>query len=244
VYYGIIIAIGATAVTWFIASYVIEISGANRELIEAVAALSATAVLFYVSFWILNKIEHKKWMEFVKAKVWQASTTGGTIVFVMLSFFTVYREGFETVLFYEAMFGFAKYMEMYVGLGFVVGLATLLGVYYITRKLGKRLPLKMLFGLTMGVGAYLSIAFLGNAIRELQTLDIVPYTSLLGIIPRLDINMATMTGIYPTLETIVSQIILLGVYLTAASYVLILRPKREEKISAMRKSRSELDETH
>jgi high-affinity iron transporter len=244
VYYGIIIAIGATAVTWFIASYVIEISGANRELIEAVAALSATAVLFYVSFWILNKIEHKKWMEFVKAKVWQASTTGGTIVFVMLSFFTVYREGFETVLFYEAMFGFAKYMEMYVGLGFVVGLATLLGVYYITRKLGKRLPLKMLFGLTMGVGAYLSIAFLGNAIRELQTLDIVPYTSMLGIIPRLDINMATMTGIYPTLETLVSQIILLGVYLVAASYVLILRPKREEKISAMRKSRSEIDETH
>ena len=244
VYYGVIIGIGATAVTWFIASYVIEISGANRELIEAVAALSAMAVLFYVSFWILNKIEHKKWMEFVKAKVWQASTTGGTIVFVMLSFFTVYREGFETVLFYEAMFGFAKYMEMYVGLGFVIGLATLLGVYYVTRKLGKRLPLKMLFGLTMGVGAYLSIAFLGNAIRELQTLDIVPYTSLLGIIPRLDINMATMTGIYPTLETIVAQIILLGVYLVATSYVLILRPKREEKISAMRKSRSEVDETH
>jgi high-affinity iron transporter len=244
VYYGIIIAIGATAVTWFIASYLIEISGANRELIEAIAALSATAVLFYVSFWILNKIEHKKWMEFVKAKVWQASTTGGTVVFVMLSFFTVYREGFETILFYEAMFGFAKYMEMYVGLGFVVGLATLLGVYYVTRKLGKRLPLKMLFGLTMGVGAYLSIAFLGNAIRELQTLDVVPYTSLLGIIPRLDINMATMTGIYPTLETIISQIILLGVYLVAASYVLILRPKREEKISAMRKSRREVDETH
>ncbi|HXW02213.1 MAG TPA: FTR1 family protein, partial [Candidatus Nitrosotenuis sp.] len=244
VYYGIIIAIGATAVTWVIASYLIEISGANRELIEAVAALSATAVLFYVSFWILNKIEHKKWMEFVKAKVWQASTTGGTIVFVMLSFFTVYREGFETILFYEAMFGFAKYMEVYVGLGFVVGLATLLGVYYVTRKLGKRLPLKMLFGLTMGVGAYLSIAFLGNAIRELQTLDVLPYTSLLGIIPRLDINMATMTGIYPTLETIVSQIILLGVYLVAASYVLILRPKREEKISAMRKSRREADETH
>jgi high-affinity iron transporter len=96
----------------------------------------------------------------------------------------------------------------------------------------------------MGIGAYLSIAFLGNAIRELQTLDIIPYTSMLGIIPRLDINMATMTGIYPTLETIVSQIILLGVYLAAASYVLILRPKREEKISAMRKSRSEIDETH
>lgn len=242
VYYGIIIAIGATAVTWFVASYLITISGANRELIEAIAALSATAVLFYVSFWILNKIEHKKWMEFVKAKVWQASTTGGTIVFVMLSFFTVYREGFETVLFYEAMFGFAKYMETYVGLGFVLGIASLLGVYVVTRKIGKRLPLKMLFGLTMGVGAYLSIAFLGNAVRELQTLDILPFTSLLGIIPRLDINMAKMTGIYPTLETIIAQIIMLGIYLAAASYVLVLKPRREEKIATMRKSRREVDE--
>ncbi len=181
-------------------------------------------------------------MEFVKAKVWQASTAGGTIVFVMLSFFTVYREGFETVLFYEAMFGFAKYMEMYVGLGFVFGMASLLGVYFVTRKLGKRLPLKMLFGLTMGVGAYLSIAFLGNAVRELQTLDILPFTSLLGIVPRFDINMAKMTGIYPTLETIIAQIIMLGIYLAAASYVLVLKPKREEKIATMRKSRREIDE--
>jgi high-affinity iron transporter len=244
VYYGIVLAICATAITWAIASYIIHLSGANREFIEAIAALSATAVLFYVSFWILNKIEHKKWMEFVKAKVWQASTTGGVAVFVLLSFFTVYREGFETVLFYEAMFGFAKYMELYVGLGFVLGIGVLLAVFYVTRKLGKRLPLKMLFGLTMGVGAYLSIAFLGNAIRELQTLDLMPFTSMIGTIPRLDINMAKMTGIYPTLETVIGQIILLAVYLAASAYVLVLRPKREEKIASLRKSRREVDETH
>ena len=146
VHYGIGLAIGATAVTWVIASYIIEISGANRELIEAIAALSATAVLFYVSFWILNKIEHKRWMEFVKAKVFQASAAGGTSVFIMLSFFTVYREGFETVLFYQAMFSFAKYMEFYVGLGFILGIVSLLGIYFGFRKLGKRLPLRALFG--------------------------------------------------------------------------------------------------
>jgi high-affinity iron transporter len=49
--------------------------------------------------------------------------------------------------------------------------------------------------------------------------------------------VAAMTGIYPTLETVVGQVILLGVYLTAVSWVLILRPKRENKIAAMRKSR-------
>ncbi|WP_082697440.1 FTR1 family protein [Nitrosopumilus sp. Nsub] len=236
-YYGVVAAIGATGITWVIASYIIEISGANRELIEAIAALSATAILFYVSFWVLNKIEHKKWMEFVKAKVWQATTTGSVMVFVGLAFFTVYREGFETVLFYQAMSSFAKYMEVYVILGFIVGMGSLLLLFYIMRKLGKRLPLRALFGLTMGVGAYLSIAFLGNAIRELQVIEIMPYTGMIGIIPRLDINLAAMTGIYPTLETVVGQIILLGIYLAAASYVLVLRPKRENKIAEMRKSR-------
>ena len=242
VHYGIGLAIGATAVTWVIASYIIEISGANRELIEAIAALSATAVLFYVSFWILNKIEHKRWMEFVKAKVFQASAAGGTSVFIMLSFFTVYREGFETVLFYQAMFSFAKYMEFYVGLGFILGIASLLGIYFGFRKLGKRLPLRALFGLTMGIGAYLSIAFLGNAIREFQVLDFIPYTSMLGTIPRLDINVATMTGIYPTLETTVGQIVLLAVYLVASLYVLVLRPKRQKALASMRKSRAQVDE--
>jgi len=242
VYYGVVAAFAATAVTWIIASYIIEISGANRELIEAIAALSATAVLFYVSFWVLNKIEHKKWMEFVKAKVWQATTTGSVMVFVMLSFFTVYREGFETVLFYQAMSGFAKYMEVYVGLGFIIGLISLLGLYYVMRKLGKRLPLRALFGLTMGVGAYLSIAFLGNAIRELQILDIVPYTGLIGIVPRLDINLAMMTGIYPTLETIIAQVVLLGVYLVASTYILIMRPRKEQQLASMRKSRKDSDE--
>ncbi len=242
VHYGIGLAIGATAVTWVIASYIIEISGANRELIEAIAALSATAVLFYVSFWILNKIEHKRWMEFVKAKVFQASAAGGTSVFIMLAFFTVYREGFETVLFYQAMFSFAKYMEFYVGLGFILGILSLLGIYFGFRKLGKRLPLRALFGLTMGIGAYLSIAFLGNAIREFQVLDFIPYTSMLGTVPRLDINVATMTGIYPTLETTVGQIVLLAVYLVGSLYILVLRPKRQKALASMRKSRSEVDE--
>jgi high-affinity iron transporter len=88
----------------------------------------------------------------------------------------------------------------------------------------------------------LSIAFLGNAIRELQIIEIVPYTGLIGIIPRLDINLAMMTGIYPTLETIVAQVILLGVYLAASSYILILRPRKELQLVSMRKSRNISDE--
>ena len=241
VYYGALIGMGATAITWVIASYVIQISGAHQELIEALAALSATAVLFYVSFWILNKIETKKWMEFVKAKVWQASATGGVAVFVLLAFFTVYREGFETVLFYQAMFGFAKYMEIYVALGFVLGLGLLAVAYYAMRKIGRKLPLRWLFGLTMGVGAYLSVAFIGDAIQELQILDWVPTTNLIGIIPRLDINLSTMTGIHPTLETLLGQVVLLTIYIVAGFYVLVAKPRKEMQIANMRKSRAQVE---
>lgn len=241
VYYGIIIAAGATAVTWFIAQYIIELSGASRELIEAIAGISAVAVLFWVSFWVLNKIETKKWIEFVKAKVWKATTTGSLMVFVMLSFFTVYREGFETVLFYQAIFSFAKYMEWYVIAGLISGLVVIIGVALVVRRIGKKLPLRALFGFTMGIGAYMSIAFIGNAVREFQELGYISTTPLIGIVPRFDINLATMTGIHPTLESVVAQIILLSIYVVGSLYILVIQPKRQKSIEASRKSMADLE---
>lgn len=240
VYYGIVLAFAATAVTWFVAQFIIEVAGASKALIEAIAGVSAVAVLFWVSFWILNKVETKKWIEFVKAKVWKATTTGSVMVFVMLSFFTVYREGFETVLFYQAMISFAKYMEWYVAAGLLIGLGVITGITFVIRKLGKKLPLRVLFGLTMGIGAYMSIAFMGNAVREFQEVGYISTTDLIGTVPRLDINMAAMTGIHPTLETIVAQVVLLAVYLAGSLYVLVLQPRRNKAIESARKSRAEL----
>jgi high-affinity iron transporter len=241
VYYGIIIAAAATAVTWFIAQYIVELSGASRELIEAIAGLSAVAVLFWVSFWVLNKIETKKWIEFVKAKVWKATTTGSLMVFVMLSFFTVYREGFETVLFYQAIFSFSKYMEWYVISGLISGLIVIIGVALVVRRLGKKLPLRVLFGLTMGIGAYMSIAFMGNAVREFQELGYISTTPLIGIVPRFDINLATMTGIHPTLETVVAQMILLSIYVIGSLYILVIQPRKRKRIEESRKSIADLE---
>ena len=241
VYYGIIISIAATAVTWSLAQYLIEISGANREIIEAVAGISAVAILFWVSFWVLNKIETKKWIEFVKAKVWKATTTGSVVVFVMLSFFTVYREGFETVLFYQAMLSFAKYMEWYVIAGLLSGLAVIIGIVFLIRRLGRKLPLRLLFGLTMAVGAYMSIAFMGNAIRSFQEIGYISTTSLIGVVPRLDINLADMTGIHPTLESVIAQLILLAIYTIGSLYILIIQPRRKKAIENARKSMADLE---
>lgn len=236
IYFGILLAIGATAVIWILASHMIQITGASRELIEGVAGVSAVAVLFWVSFWVLNKVETKKWIEFVKSKVWQATTTGSVMVFVMLSFFTIFREGFETVLFYQSMFSYAKYMESYVIAGLVIGLGIVIFVAFIIKKLGKRLPLRVLFGLTMGIGAYMSVAFIGNAVRSFQEADYIHTTPMIGVIPRLDINIASMTGIHPTLESFVAQLVLLGIYAVGSTYVLIIVPRKKKKIELARKS--------
>ena len=241
IYYGLLLAAAATGISWFIAEHIIEISGASRELIEAIAGVSAVGVLFWVSFWVLNRIETKKWIEFVKAKIWKATTTGGVTVFIMLSFFTVYREGFETVLFYQAMLSFAKYMEWYVIAGMILGLTVIIGIAFIVRKLGKKLPLRVLFGLTMGIGAYMSITFIGNAVRSFQEAGYISATHMIGIIPRLDINLAAMTGIHPTLETVVAQLILLSVYIVGSLYVLIIQPRRKKKVEKLRKSMADVE---
>ena len=86
----------------------------------------------------------------------------------------------------------------------------------------------------------MSIAFMGNAVRALQELGVVPTTPLFGIVPRLDINLATMTGIHPTLESVVAQIILLSIYLIGSLYILVLKPRRQKAIETARKSMADL----
>jgi high-affinity iron transporter len=123
----------------------------------------------------------------------------------------------------------------------ISGLAMILGVAYVMRKVGRKLPLRLLFGVTMAVGAYMSIAFMGNAVRSLQELGYIHTTPMFGIIPRLDINVAEMTGIHPTLETFVAQVILLGIYLAGSLYILVIQPKRKRKMEMARKSIADIE---
>ena len=88
----------------------------------------------------------------------------------------------------------------------------------------------------------MSIAFMGNAVRELQELGVVPTTPLVGIVPRLDINLATMTGIHPTLESVIAQVVLLSIYLIGSLYILVLKPRRQKAIESARKSMADLHE--
>ena len=71
-----------------------------------------------VSFWLVSRLDHKHWLEFMRARVASAVSAGSAGAFAGLGFTAVYREGFETVLFYQALAIFAKGLELYVALGF------------------------------------------------------------------------------------------------------------------------------
>jgi high-affinity iron transporter len=93
----------------------------------------------------------------------------------------------------------------------------------------------------MAIGAYMSIAFIGNAIREFQEIGYISTTHLFGIIPRLEINLCNNGQVFiPTLETTIAQILLLSVYLVGCLYILIMQPRRKKLAETSRKSMANL----
>src|SRR3954469_24668595 len=166
--WGVAAALAATAVVWALATLVIDVAPLSRELLEAVTALVAVVVLVVVSFWLVSRLEHRRRMEFMRARVASAMAAGTTAAFVGLGFTAVFREGFETVLFYQALALFAQGLILWVVLGAIAAAVALAGVRYAIPSLGKRLPLKPLLVGGAGVLLLMSVAFVGNAIRSLQ----------------------------------------------------------------------------
>src|SRR5215210_5746796 len=127
---GVLAAVGATAVTWVVATLLIDLAPVNRELLEAITALLAVAVLILVSFWLVARLEQRRRMEFMRARVATAIAAGSATAFAVLGFLAVYREGFETVLFYKALVLFADGLTLWIALGAVVAAAALGAIGY------------------------------------------------------------------------------------------------------------------
>ena len=101
---GVGAALGASVATAVAIETVFHLSPARQEMLEGVTMVVAAIVLFYVSYWLLSKMEVVKWNHFVKSKVNDALTSGSSLALASAAFLAVYREGFETVLFYKALF--------------------------------------------------------------------------------------------------------------------------------------------
>lgn len=232
--YGVLAALGATGVTWLLTTLVIDLAPLDRELLEAATALAAVAVLFLVSFWLVSRLEQRRWLEFMRARVAAAIAAGSALAFAGLGFTAVYREGFETVLFYQALLLFAQGLALWVMLGVAVAALALAGVGYAILRLGKRLPLRSMLLTGASVLLLLSVAFVGNAVRSLQEGDVIAVTPIEGGWARLPVFLAELTGIHPTREGIAAQVALLGLYLLGVGYMFAWRPVRKRRVGEAR----------
>jgi high-affinity iron transporter len=228
---GVLAAVIASGITWVLATLVIDIAPVNRELLEAITALFAVVVLIGVSFWLVQRLEHKRRMEFMRARTAAAMAAGSTAAFVGLGFTAVYREGFETVLFYQALALFAEGLGLWVWLGIAAAVVALGAVGYAILGLGKKLPLKPMLITGASILLLLSVAFAGNAVRSLQDADVIGITPVHGGWARLPVFVAELTGIHPTRQGLITQAVLLAIFALGAAWVFWLSPLRARRTS-------------
>jgi high-affinity iron transporter len=226
-------AVVATAVTFFAIGAVLNALPFGREVLEAVTAMLAVAVLFYVSFWLIARLEHKRWMEFLRTRVWSAVSVGSTAALAMIGFTAIYREGFETALFYQALLTFGAGLGGYVALGLGLGIVALVIVSYAIFRLGRRLPVRAFLTTAVVILMATSITFLGNAVRSLQEADVVRLSSLAGW-PHAPIFLAQALGYWPSRETIGAQVVLATIYVLGAVYMFAVRPRLHGRASGRR----------
>jgi high-affinity iron transporter len=220
VYWGSVAALGFSVVMAVILNAITSTaSGRNQEIIEGATMLLAVVVLFYVSNWMVSKAEAEAWSQYIEGKVQSSITKGSMFSLAFAAFLAVFREGAETILFYQALLaGNTNYVNM-VWLGFGIGAAALVIIYILIRVLSLRLPLKPFFLGTSILLFVMSISFVGAGIKEFQEGGVIPVTML-------PFNFTVdILGIYPTLQTLAPQALLLAV--TIVTFVFQLRKNKQ-----------------
>ena len=212
VYFSSLFAVFASVLAAILLHTVVGLSGANQEIMEGAAMLLATVVLFFISNWMLSKSESKAWKNYVEGKVQSAVSTGSSFALGFAAFLAVFREGAETIIFYQAMLADAKeHMDMvWYGLG--VGTIVLTVVFVVIRFGTVKLPLKPFFICTSALMYLMAIAFAGGGVKELQEADIIQVT------PVDFVHSVEILGIYPTVETLVPQLFMVMAVIASVIY--------------------------
>jgi high-affinity iron transporter len=223
VYIGSLLALGASVVMAAILNSMAGVeNGANQEIVEGVTMLIAVVVLFYVSNWMVSKAEAAAWTGYIAGKVQSSVSRGSVFSLAFTAFLAVFREGAETILFYQALLsGTATYFNM-LWLGLAVGCGALVVIYILIRVLSVKLPLKPFFLGTSTLMFLMSISFLGTGIKELQEGNVV------GVTPVSGLTSVDILGIYPTLETLIPQLLLLVV--TVVTFAVQIKKWKKSRV--------------
>jgi high-affinity iron transporter len=205
VYGSSVAALIASALAAVALQYVFEMSGtANQEIMEGAAMLLAVAVLFFVSNWMVSKAESEAWKNYIENKVQTAVETGSRFALGAAAFLAVFREGAETILFYQALFAETETYKNMAWAGFGAGCVVLVFIFLAVRYGSLVIPIKPFFMGTSVLMYIMSIAFAGGGVKELQEADVVSVT------PVSFVESVDILGIYPTVETLLPQMALLA----------------------------------
>ena len=160
------LALLAGLATWALAAYVIDVSGAQRELLEGCTALFASVMVLWLGVWMHDRRHAAAWQDYIKSSLVGG---GGRFGFAILAFFSVYRELFEVILFYETLWlqaGPAGHNAVLAG--GATALVLLVGLAWVILRGSAKLPLALFFGINAALLCALSVVFAGHGVKALQ----------------------------------------------------------------------------
>lgn len=214
---GTVLGVVASAGTAALLATVFRLRPGTTEVVEGAAMLLASLVLFWVSYWIISKAEAERWQRYIQGKVQHALAAGSGAALAAAAFLAVYREGFETVLFYQALIGSAPGGDAAIGFGFVTGSALLGVVYLLFMRFGFRIPIRPFFLATGALLYAMAVVFAGTGIHELQEAGVV------GLTPVDWAPSLAALGLFPTVETLLAQAVLVVPVAAGLALVLVRR---------------------
>jgi high-affinity iron transporter len=213
---GWIAALPAGVVTWWVTARLIAFGSDERELVEAVVALVAAAVLFSVSFWMISKAESRHWMGYLKRRL-EGVSRRNVLLLAGLSFLAVYREAAETVLFTQALILESEAHRLQVWVGAAAGLAVVAAIAFAMERAVERLPLGPFFAVSGLLLCALAISFAGAGMYELVAAGYLP--------PRpVRFPEVPWMGIHPDLSALLVQLAIVMVIAGAGILTLARRP--------------------
>jgi high-affinity iron transporter len=213
VHAGWISALGLGLAAWFISGMLIVLSGAGRELLEAVTGSVTILVLLYLGFWLHSRTEIGRWNHFIKTKVQSALEGSNLKELFAIAFLAAFREAFETVLFLRAVWlGGGAQSKAALLAGVLSAFALILFLSWLLLRFSARLPLKSIFTVSSLLMVALAVLLAGESIHSFQEVDV------LAIHPfPLNLHFDWL-GLYPTWETLLAQILILSLSLALWAY--------------------------
>jgi high-affinity iron transporter len=188
-------------VAWFLSGALMKMSGASREVLEGVTSATAVVILLYFGFWLHRQTEIGRWKKFIHEKVQGAIDNKNLWALFSISFISVFREAFETVLFIRALwFQTNGEGKNAIALGLISALGLIFAFSMIAIRYSKKIPVRELFKVSSILTSVLAFILAGKAAHSMQEAGILNSTMLPW-----NIRFDTI-GLFPTWQSIAAQV--------------------------------------